>query len=894
MSTRLSSIVRRPEGLFAVLVSRLTPFTPPKPNGENKGRAEPAIIDESPFFEETAPLQDVPAALYPEKKELLRSWEELRVVEVLDSTVAASVLHILAETVLVPIVGSNDIPVQVPDESPSPCRPTAAHPRAYRGTKYKPPKTSKPEPVNLQLSLCSAAEENRLLARLAPYFEDGLKLLKTKLLSSGLTPERLQMAAHCHENFLSLEYRKRVASLPSIFLRDLYWNLRTCDWDAIVAVLSAYWALELEQKASLRNCVSILLGAADDRRTIAWCQLIAQIPPERRVAFTELLIESGAFEVEPGENITRGLVHANSLSSDDVYQHRMYYALRCVRAKCGLDYANDGFLLANKYYANFLFEEVASIAGAFEAVEPFAEFVSVAENWWPRTPLILWKRCSELEGFRELLQQLKWRKLDPGSALKFIEILGDVLYEGLGEKKLKRKWQCIRKWACHMLEALVLVEQNYRSKALDGLGNMLWMLEEPEELDSAVKPFCKLLARLCAAPFRQNSYSYYPITAFTILPAEDWEAIEVCNDASFLTLESECARKNDAILIENALWTMCHLHPRLTATAFFRHPKQLLKAAHTLGVLEVPTRREVVRAFASHPLITCNIAGMAVEALVELVDMYTKDGVADPVPKRLREHINGGKELRPNQVERDLAKIRDGWLALQIDVLNQVAYDRLNTGLPFVQRTSTVRHALMIQQGTEENRRSLRRLLKATLCGHKPYASQHPQNLTWLKKHPRIDPAKWAQGVIFSAGTMEYGMLDLSIEQDPLEVLRLGSYFGTCLGVGGMLCYSAAAITLDINKQVVYARSSTGRVVARQLLAIAEDGRLVCFEVYPTSAKREVRQLFREYDLCLAQHLGIEICKGLSEADDDDYEIACPVSNGFWDDSAWDLEISDE
>jgi len=136
-------------------------------------------------------------------------------------------------------------------------------------------------------------------------------------------------------------------------------------------------------------------------------------------------------------------------------------------------------------------------------------------------------------------------------------------------------------------------------------------------------------------------------------------------------------------------------------------------------------------------------------------------------------------------------------------------------------------------------------------------------------------------------------MLDLSIEQDPLEVLRLGSYFGTCLGVGGMFCYSAAAITLDINKQVVYARSSTGRVVARQLLAIAEDQRLVCFEVYPASAKRDVKHLFREYDLYLAQHLGIEICKGQSDADDDDYEIACPVSNRFWDDSAWDLEIAD-
>lgn len=184
--------------------------------------------------------------------------------------------------------------------------------------------------------------------------------------------------------------------------------------------------------------------------------------------------------------------------------------------------------------------------------------------------------------------------------------------------------------------------------------------------------------------------------------------------------------------------------------------------------------------------------------------------------------------------------------------------------------------------------------MKATLGGHNAYASQHPLNLEWLKKHPQIDPVNWKHGVTFRCGTTEYGVLNLSIEQDPLEVLRLGSYFGTCLGVGGQLSYSAAAITLDINKQVVYARSATGRVVARQLLAIAEDDRLVCFEVYPTSANKEVKQLFREYDLRLAQHLGIDICKGRSEIDSEQYEIVCSVSREFWDDSAWDLEITVE
>ena len=39
----------------------------------------------------------------------------------------------------------------------------------------------------------------------------------------------------------------------------------------------------------------------------------------------------------------------------------------------------------------------------------------------------------------------------------------------------------------------------------------------------------------------------------------------------------------------------------------------------------------------------------------------------------------------------------------------------------------------------------------------------------------------------------------------------------------------AVAIVLDVNKQVLYARNHRGAVVARQVVALAEDERLVCF-----------------------------------------------------------------
>jgi len=93
--------------------------------------------------------------------------------------------------------------------------------------------------------------------------------------------------------------------------------------------------------------------------------------------------------------------------------------------------------------------------------------VADSEDWWFGSALTLWKRCSELEGFKELFEQLPWRDLDPDSALRFFNILGDIVYEELAEKKPKKKWLCIRQWAGHMLRTVEQVHVKYRHKALE-------------------------------------------------------------------------------------------------------------------------------------------------------------------------------------------------------------------------------------------------------------------------------------------------------------------------------------------------------------------------------------------------------------------------------------------
>src|SRR6185436_9082788 len=103
-----------------------------------------------------------------------------------------------------------------------------------------------------------------------------------------------------------------------------------------------------------------------------------------------------------------------------------------------------------------------------------------------------------------------------------------------------------------------------------------------------------------------------------------------------------------------------------------------------------------------------------------------------------------------------------------------------------------------------------------------------------------------------------------------LEVARLGAYVRSCLSPGGGFTYSAAAVALDVNKRVIYARDAGGRVVARQLVAISEADELVCFEVYPKEASPRLRRAFAAHDRALAEHLGLP----LYTPKDDGYAIA--------------------
>jgi hypothetical protein len=127
------------------------------------------------------------------------------------------------------------------------------------------------------------------------------------------------------------------------------------------------------------------------------------------------------------------------------------------------------------------------------------------------------------------------------------------------------------------------------------------------------------------------------------------------------------------------------------------------------------------------------------------------------------------------------------------------------------------------------------RVLRAR-AGQQPWdLRDDPANRAFLERLRRggSDPGPWVDGVGTQRVSIAEGkVVDLRLEDDPLETLDMGKHFATCLSPGAMNYFSAFANVADVNKRVLFARDPGGRVVGRCLLALTAAGGLVAFHAY--------------------------------------------------------------
>ena len=92
------------------------------------------------------------------------------------------------------------------------------------------------------------------------------------------------------------------------------------------------------------------------------------------------------------------------------------------------------------------------------------------------------------------------------------------------------------------------------------------------------------------------------------------------------------------------------------------------------------------------------------------------------------------------------------------------------------------------------------------LLGNNDYLRNHPLSRQWLVKNAQsINLEIWLRGIDYACEIKQQKMR-IELEKNPLEVLKMGTYVGSCYSLGGQYAHSAAAVALDINKQVLYLR----------------------------------------------------------------------------------------
>lgn len=181
---------------------------------------------------------------------------------------------------------------------------------------------------------------------------------------------------------------------------------------------------------------------------------------------------------------------------------------------------------------------------------------------------------------------------------------------------------------------------------------------------------------------------------------------------------------------------------------------------------------------------------------------------------------------------------------------------------------------------TSERRLAYR--LFALRCGPPPWDLRGaPENRRFVESLPHLDWRPWIDGV----GTVETEAggrrLRLALEDDPLELFRMGAHFQTCLRPGGINYASVFANAADINKRVLYLRGEDGRVLGRCLLALTARGEILTFADYCHDSSLGFEEIAARFADQLAERMGTRrIARG---------PVPVLVAPGWYDDGALDL-----
>lgn len=202
-------------------------------------------------------------------------------------------------------------------------------------------------------------------------------------------------------------------------------------------------------------------------------------------------------------------------------------------------------------------------------------------------------------------------------------------------------------------------------------------------------------------------------------------------------------------------------------------------------------------------------------------------------------------------------------------------------------------NAVLLTQDIDENRRQLKRLIRAHIEGDEYWRQQMPANEKFLHElaSKNIDQTKWLS--VFSRTVeipaLESSPITIRLVKEPIKILQMGNYFDTCLSVGGPYSHSTIVNASELNKRVAFVYDRHERVIARKLIGLTGEFRLVGFKTYTAiageDAFKQVVAAVDEYMKSFAHYVGVETT--------DEGEVPVLTSGIWYDDGAVAWSVDD-
>ncbi|MFZ6874061.1 hypothetical protein ACO0LF_18545 [Undibacterium sp. Di27W] len=764
---------------------------------------------------------------------------------------------------------------------------TAAHPRAFRGTKYQPPKAASPA-----LDLCTWLADQRLLdAFFARHDFAALPALDAQgqliVLAADALPPTTASLFFRHWQTTA----QALPVFPDGFRRCFLWQLRACSAEQQLAWLQIWrrhCGMQVDDACRSENLGLLAHLCALSPAQSHAAELAQLLPAIRQNIFLHVLMRELQGQLSDQQMSVEQLMRLHGLSADDVrFEFYLRNILRNLGRQVSVEYSLIGCLLYESSDIGELRDYVLTAKHDCQDV-PVEAIVRACDAAGIKSWVFLWDYCAELPGLAQLLRETRWEKFSQQAAETWLNIFYKFIDEDEKEK-LQAKWQVYLKLFSFCHDVLI----NLTAERQDKLARIWsWFVggwSNALTLPKAVHDFLPLMHRLCLPPFSiEIDYGHSLVNIIETWPEDKRHEILALDDRVWRQFERACRREDNVNLLTYGIYSLANATPSLLRTSFLATPARFFKTACLLGSLHFERRQLFMRRQLNTEWFTLDWQSMPPQtACQRLLELCEASGLDSPLPRRLREYLAGDLNLSPQQIARHCKLSLSRLPALRLRAIEAALWIEMDGSFQLRDASASARHALRLLAGMNHfsgrNRQSLRRFLINARNGDTLAYIQHPLNRAWYAKHPGVQQAIWQTGLLrkVQIGQAE---LTLAFEHDPFEVLMMGSYAGTCLGIGGLCDYSTVACLLDANKQVLYARDAEGRVVARQLLAIDEADQLVCFWVYPQKISQELKAAFKSYDIELAALLGLPMYQ---DSDDSSYDVTTILAQGWWDDGPW-------